>query len=78
MMIKRPPLQLPPEVARDFLADMHAFFAAADSLARDKIAARQLRSLREYQPGKLRLTDVELLFTMMHLELARDHRAGRS
>lgn len=65
-MIKRVPIALPPADVAAFVADMRAFYAAPDSLARDEIAARQLRSLREHVRGKLRLTDVAELFALMH------------
>ena len=46
----RKPIELPPKVAKAFVADMRrAFFAAKDSIKKDEIAARQLHVLRAYQ-----------------------------
>jgi hypothetical protein len=42
----RKPLELPPEVAEAFVADMRAFFAETSSIKKDEIAARQLHALR--------------------------------
>ncbi|MGJ5036614.1 hypothetical protein ACQR13_21110 [Bradyrhizobium sp. HKCCYLRH3059] len=64
----RPPLDLPPKVARAFMADLKAYIAATTALAKEEIAARQLRALREYlrpSDGKLRLTDVRALMDSM-------------
>lgn len=64
----RPLLELPPKVARDFMADLKAYCAATNGLAKDAIAARQLRALREYlrpSDGRLRLTDVRKLMDAM-------------
>jgi hypothetical protein len=36
------PLDLPPDVANAFLADMREFFAAPTNVRRDQLAARQL------------------------------------
>jgi hypothetical protein len=41
----RKPIELPPEVARAFLADVRAFFAAGH---KDEIAARQLWILKQH------------------------------
>ena len=35
------PLDLPPTVARDFVKDMHAFFAEEDKHKQDEIAAQR-------------------------------------
>jgi hypothetical protein len=62
------PLELPPGIARSFVADMHAFFAEPNATKRDEIAARQLHALREHQgprDKKLRLTDVHEMFLAM-------------
>ncbi|WP_315804016.1 hypothetical protein [Bradyrhizobium sp. SZCCHNS3002] len=69
----RPPLQLPPKVARDFMADLAAYRAAATSLEKEEIAARQLRALREYlrpSDGRLKLPDVRKLMDAMAEEIA--------
>ena len=44
----RKPIELPPEVARAFVADMRAFHAAKDSLTKDEIAAKQLWLLKQH------------------------------
>jgi hypothetical protein len=41
-MIKRKPLELPPEAARRFFEDMRAFHGERSPIKRDEIAARQL------------------------------------
>jgi hypothetical protein len=43
-MIKRAPLDLPPEVARSFMADLRAFHAEPNSIKEDEIAVRQVRA----------------------------------
>lgn len=62
-------LELPPEVARAFVRDMRAYFAAGhDQIKADGIAAQQLRALREYlgpRDKKLRITDVREMFHQM-------------
>ena len=42
-MIKRAPIELPPDVARRFLEDMRDFFAERNGIKRDEIASRQMR-----------------------------------
>jgi hypothetical protein len=37
-------IELPPRVAKAFVQDMRAFFAAPNTIKRDEIAARQLQS----------------------------------
>jgi hypothetical protein len=60
------PIELPPAVARDFIRDMRAFFAAGhNTIKADAIAAQQLHALREHYPGRLRLTDVKDMFVHM-------------
>jgi len=65
----RKPIELPPEVARNFVRDMRAYFAARhDQIKADGIAAQQLRALREYlgpRDKKLRLVDVREMFEQM-------------
>jgi hypothetical protein len=61
-MIKPDPLELPPAVARSFMADLRAFYAEPKSIKKDEIAARQLRALRDYQGPRernLRLSNVK-------------------
>jgi hypothetical protein len=67
-MIKRKPLELPPEVARRFFEDMRAFHREPNPIKRDEIAARQLHALRGYlrpRDKKRRLSDVKELFEQM-------------
>jgi len=66
-MIKRVPLEPPPEVARRFFEDMSAFHRARNPVKRDEIAARQLHALQGYMPRdrKLRLSDIKELFEQM-------------
>lgn len=64
-MIKRAPLELPPEIARAFVEDMRAFFAETSVNKQDEIAARQLHALRQHYRGKLRLTDIKEMFRQM-------------
>jgi hypothetical protein len=45
-MIKRAPIELPPEVARRFFKDMRAFRSERNPIKRDEIAARQRRTVR--------------------------------
>jgi hypothetical protein len=61
----RKPIELPPEVAKSFVADMRAFHAAKDSLKKDEIAAKQLWLLKQHWNGKLRITDVREMFVQM-------------
>jgi hypothetical protein len=42
-------LDLPPAVARAFVADMKAFHAERNAIKRDEIAARQMAALSQYQ-----------------------------
>jgi hypothetical protein len=51
----RKPVELPPKVAKAFLADMHAFFTEKNKVKADGIAARQLHAIRQHYAGKLRL-----------------------
>ena len=71
-MVERPALELPPEVARDFVEDMRAFFAEDDAFKRDAIAVRQLRALEKYRlplRPRLRLDDIKRLFEIMRERL---------
>ena len=67
----KPPKQLglPPAVARAFVKDMRAFFAAKqDRYKQEEIALRQLLALKEYQGPRekaLRLSDVKGVFREM-------------
>ena len=59
------PIELPPKVAKAFVADMHAFFAEKNKIKADGIAARQLHALKQHYPGKLKLTDIREMFLGM-------------
>ena len=60
------PIDLPPEVAKAFVRDMKAFFAAGGTgVKADGIAAMQLHALCEHYSGKLKLTDAQELFLQM-------------
>ena len=62
------PIDLPPEVARRFVADMRAFFTEEDVHKRDVIAARQLSALNEFrgrQEKPLRVSDIKAMFEAM-------------
>jgi hypothetical protein len=75
-MIK-PNMNLPPEVARRFVADLEAYFAERDPIKRDEIAVRQLHALREHRrprDPKLRLSEVKELFEQMHNFIYDDGR----
>jgi len=63
--ISRKPIELPPEVARNFVGDVRAFHAAKDSLKKDEIAAKQLWLLKQHWTGKLRMVDVMEMFQQM-------------
>jgi hypothetical protein len=65
------PLDLPPEAAKAFVLDMQAYFAEQDPIKRDEIAVLQMHSLKEYWPGKLRLSDVKAMFEQMREHLKR-------
>jgi hypothetical protein len=66
------PLELPPDVARAFVRDMKAFFAAGGTgVKADEIAIRQLVALNEYLGKRhraLRVTDVKEMFVQMRDE----------
>jgi hypothetical protein len=55
-------MELPPRVAQAFVKDMRAFFAAANTIKQDEIAARQLQALNKHRRPRdkpLRLADVK-------------------
>jgi hypothetical protein len=67
-MIKRAPLELPPEVARRFFEDMRAFHRERNPIKADEIAACQLHALAgclRPRDRKLRLSDIKELFEQM-------------
>ncbi len=52
---------IPPDAARDFVADMRAYHAETDGHQRDRIAARQARLLNDHLPPKSkRMTPFEV------------------
>jgi hypothetical protein len=62
------PAPIPPTVARQFMADLQAYYAEDDAVKRDEIAGRQLAAIRQYQrprQKKFSLADVKRLFEMM-------------
>jgi hypothetical protein len=63
------PLELPPEVARAFVRDTRAFFAAGGTgVKADEIAIRELLILNEYlgrRERPLRVIDVKEMFVQM-------------
>jgi hypothetical protein len=61
----RKPIELPPEVARAFVADMRLYFAEKNGIKRDEIAARQAWLLQQHWTGKLRTIDVKDMFVQM-------------
>ncbi|NLS69612.1 hypothetical protein E3H11_11935 [Bradyrhizobium brasilense] len=67
MPITRKALEIPPDVARQFAANMRAFHAEYDPLKRDEIAADTRHLILEHMPKdtKLRLADVLELFELM-------------
>ena len=70
-MMARKPLDLPMQVAKQFVKDMRAYHAEQSAIKRDEIASRQLHALREYQglrEKKLRVHDVKEMF-----EAIKDH-----
>ena len=72
-MMSNKPLDLPLEVAKVFVSDMRAFFAAGGTGPEaDAIAARQLHILRDYQGPRdkpIKLHQVKELFRAMKDEL---------
>jgi hypothetical protein len=44
------PIELPPRVAKAFVSDMRAFFAAPNTLKQNEIAVRQLHALKAALP----------------------------
>ena len=66
MPITRKPLGIPPQVARQFAADLRSH-AESDPLKRDEIAANTRHLLLQHMPkgAKLRLADVLELFGLM-------------
>lgn len=65
-MLKRKPLEIQPEVARQFAANMRAYHAEYGTLRRDEIAADTRHLLLEHMPkdAKLRLAYVIKLFEL--------------
>jgi hypothetical protein len=67
----RKPLELPPEVADAFVADMRAFFAEKNPIKRDEIAIRQMSVLRQQGPGEkpVSIPDIMEMFRLMRNDL---------
>ena len=66
------PLELPPEVARNFVRNMHAYFAEKNPVKPDKIAARQVWLLGQHlgrRNKELRIVDVIEMFQQMQDEV---------
>ena len=64
----RKQIELPPEVAKAFIADMRAFHAEKGAVKRDEIAIRQLVILNEYlgrREQPLRVIDVKEMFEQL-------------
>ncbi|WGS17328.1 MULTISPECIES: hypothetical protein [unclassified Bradyrhizobium] len=61
MPITRKLIEIPPEVARQFVADMEAYHSERDSMRRDEIAGRTRHTLLGYMPAgsELRLREVK-------------------
>ncbi|UGY14407.1 hypothetical protein [Bradyrhizobium septentrionale] len=61
MPITRKPIEIPPQVARQFAADMKAYHAEQDNNQRDRIAVGTRHMLLEHTPTgtKLRLSEVK-------------------
>jgi len=79
-MIKRVPLEVPAQVAQQFVEDMRAFFAEENAIKRDEIAARQLHALSQrLRPGdrKLRLSDIKGMFVQMRDETPGNAKKSR-
>ena len=61
-MIKRAPIELPPEIARRFFEDLRFFHREKNPIKADEIAGRRLHALRQYlraRDKKLQLFDVK-------------------
>ncbi|GIQ75427.1 hypothetical protein [Bradyrhizobium sp. RD5-C2] len=79
--IKRKPIEIPPEVARQFTADMKAYHAEQDDIRRDRIAVgtRHVLLLHRRAGTKLRLSEVKELFEENDPEgVARSHTSSWS
>jgi hypothetical protein len=63
--LKRRVPELPPKIARGFVAATKAYFSEKDGIKRDEIAVLQLRTLQDHWPGKLRLDDIRAMFYRM-------------
>jgi hypothetical protein len=58
-------IDLPPKIARGFMADLAAYFAETDEHKRTEIAARQRHILSDYLPpraARLRVSDIKAMF----------------
>ncbi len=62
------PIEIPPEVAEAFVADMRAFYAEPNPIKRDEIAGRQMSVLRRYQGPRekpVRILDIKEMFRQL-------------
>ncbi|WP_375789545.1 hypothetical protein ACE10Z_20800 [Bradyrhizobium sp. Pha-3] len=65
MVIPRKSIEVPPEVARQFAADMQAYHAGQDDNERDRITVGSQHMLLQHSVGtKLRLSEVKLFELM--------------
>ncbi|GIQ72789.1 hypothetical protein BraRD5C2_12250 [Bradyrhizobium sp. RD5-C2] len=65
MPIPRKPIEVPPEVARQFSADMQAYYAGQDDIQRDRITVGTPHMLLQHIVGtRLRLSEVRLFELM--------------
>ncbi|MGY3590497.1 hypothetical protein ACVIGB_009920 [Bradyrhizobium sp. USDA 4341] len=67
MPITRKPLEISPEVARQFAADMRADHAGQDDIRRDRIAVGTRHMLLQHVPTgtKLRLSKIKEPFELL-------------
>jgi hypothetical protein len=61
-------IDLPPDIARAFMADLAAYYAEPNEHKRNEIAARQRHILSDYLPPRakrLRVSDIKAMFDQM-------------
>jgi hypothetical protein len=68
----RRPLELPADVAREFVEAMRAYYAEKNPMMREQIAVLQLRTLEQHYRGKLRVSDIKAMFQEMSDHLSGD------
>ncbi|MBR0698259.1 hypothetical protein [Bradyrhizobium lablabi] len=66
-MFKRSPIEIPPQIARQFAAHMRAYHAEQNDTQRGEIAVRTRHMLLEHMPSgsNLRLNEIRKLFDLM-------------